>query len=66
MRVPFTRGSWHGRMRACRGTGASLTAEALAAWEKDHLMFLETTAPEQFEILHYCALAVLEKKETEP
>lgn len=66
VRVPFTRGSWHGRMRACRGTGASLTAEALAAWEKDHLMFLETTAPEQFEILHYCALAVLEKKETEP
>ena len=53
-------------MRACRGTGASLNAEDLAAWEKDHLHLLETTAPEEFEILHYCALAVLEKKEIEP
>ena len=27
--IPFTRESWHGRMRACRGAGASFTFVAL-------------------------------------
>ncbi len=60
--VPFTRDTWHGRMRACRGVGASLSAEQLAAWEKEHRQMLEETVPEHFEVLHYAALAVLKKK----
>jgi ubiquinone/menaquinone biosynthesis C-methylase UbiE len=32
--VPFTRESWHGRMIACRGVGASLSPEELASWDK--------------------------------
>lgn len=27
--VPFTRESWHGRMRACRGVGASMSSKQL-------------------------------------
>ena len=62
MKVPFTRESWHGRMKACRGVGASLSAEELARWEKEHWEMLEDEAPESFEVLHYAALAVLRKK----
>lgn len=60
--IPFTKESWHGRMKACRGVGASLTGEEIKAWETDHLQMLEKQAPDQFEVLHYAALAVLRKK----
>ena len=60
--IPFTRESWHGRMKACRGVGASLSSEELHSWEKEHLRMLEEKAPETFEVLHYAALTVLKKK----
>lgn len=60
--IPFTKESWHGRMRACRGVGASLTEEELVKWDIEHRELLERIAPEQFEVLHYAALAVLKKK----
>lgn len=59
LQVPFTRQSWHGRMRACRGVGASLDGPALAAWDREHRALLQRIAPEQFEVLHYAALAEL-------
>ena len=61
--VPFTKESWHGRMKACRGVGASLTGVELNAWEKEHWEMLELNAPEKFEVLHYAALAVLGRKD---
>lgn len=61
LRVPFTRETWHGRMKACRGVGASLSEDELAKWDAEHRKLLEETAPEKFEILHYAALAVLNK-----
>jgi SAM-dependent methyltransferase len=61
--VPFTKESWHGRMKACRGVGASLSEEELVRWDADHKELLERTALDQFDILHYAALAVLRKKE---
>ena len=60
--VPFTKEAWHGRMRACRGVGASLSEEELARWDKEHRQLLDGIAPERFNILHYAALAVLKKK----
>jgi len=61
--VPFTRETWNGRMKACRGVGASLTPEEIGSWEEEHKKLLEETAPEEFEILHYAAFAQLKKKE---
>ena len=59
--VSFTRESWHGRMKACRGIGASsLAPELIAAFEKDHLQFLEGH-PESFEVLHSANFCVLRK-----
>ena len=60
--IPFTRESWHGRMKACRGVGASLSGEELNSWEEEHLRMLKEKAPDSFEVLHYAALTVLKKK----
>ena len=60
--VPFTRKSWNGRMKACRGIGASLTDAEIEKFEKEHIKMLETIAPEKFEILHYAAVTILKKK----
>ena len=60
--VHFTRESWNGRIRACRGIGASsLTEEEKSAWEKEHLAMLANYPPE-FDIKHYAAYVVLKKK----
>ena len=62
LNVPFTRETWHGRMRTCRGIGASLTKEEIARWEAEHRKLLEEIAPEEFTVLHYGAIAELKKK----
>lgn len=54
--VPFTRQSWQGRIRACRGIGASsLPQEAIDAYETEHTRLLQSF-PEEFEILHHVTL----------
>lgn len=60
--IPFTRESWHGRMKACRGVGASLNEQELASWEEEHKFLLEKIAPQNFDVLHYAALAELKKR----
>ncbi|KFI52539.1 class I SAM-dependent methyltransferase [Bifidobacterium callitrichos] len=61
LKVPFTRESWNGRMKACRGIGASLDPEHVAAWEREHMAMLERIAPERFDVLHYAAMAELKR-----
>ena len=51
-------------MKACRGVGASLSAEELRQWDVEHRLLLDEIAPEEFEVLHYAALAVLRKRES--
>lgn len=60
--VPFTKESWHGRMSACRGIGASLSEEEVERWDAEHRGLLDKIAPEQFDVLHYAAIAVLGKR----
>ena len=60
--IPFTRESWHGRMRACRGVGASLSPSELEKWDAEHMQMLTGNAPEQFMIKHYIAIAELTNK----
>ena len=61
VKVRFTRESWNGRMKACRGIGASLSDDEIAAFDREHMSLLEKIAPESFDILHYCAVTVLER-----
>lgn len=60
--VPFTRENWHGRMRACRGVGASLSPEEIALWEREHMKMLNENAPCEFTVRHYGAMAELVAK----
>lgn len=62
LNVHFTRESWNGRMKACRGIGASLPEEKIRSWEQEHLKLLSGIAPEEFNILHYAASAELKKR----
>lgn len=61
--VPFNRESWNGRMKSCRGIGASLPADKIKRFEQEHKLLLDKIAPEEFTILHYTAAAVLKKVE---
>lgn len=61
LKVHFTRETWHGRMRSCRGIGASLTTDEIRSWEHEHLKMLENYPPE-FDILHYAAMSELTLK----
>lgn len=61
LHVPFTRESWNGRMKACRGIGASLSEKEIADWEGEHKKLLVQIAPEKFEVLHYGAIAELKR-----
>lgn len=57
--LPFTRESWRGRMRACRGTGATLTADQLEAFDAEHAAVLENIAPPEFTIPHRCSAHIV-------
>lgn len=57
--IPFTRETWNGRIKACRGIGASLSPEEIAKWEAEHRRLLEEIAPEEFSVKHYAAMLEL-------
>lgn len=60
--VSFTRESWHGRMKACRGIGASSLSESeIAKWEKEHTDYMQTL-PESFTVTHYVTITDVIKK----
>ncbi|MCM1387410.1 MAG: class I SAM-dependent methyltransferase [Bacillus sp. (in: Bacteria)] len=61
LKVPFTRESWNGRIKACRGVGASLTEKEISLWEQEHMKLLQQIAPNKFDILHYGAIAEIRK-----
>ena len=60
--VPFSREGWHGRMRACRGVGASMNEEELAKWNEEHWKMLLENAQEEFFVKHYISVAELQVK----
>ncbi len=60
LNVHFTRESWNGRMKACRGIGASLSEKEVEKWELEHMKMLSEIAPEEFDVKHYAALAELQ------
>ena len=60
--LPFTRETWHGRIKAARGIGASsLTQEQIALFDKEHWRFMKEQ-PESFEILHSAIFCILKKQ----
>jgi SAM-dependent methyltransferase len=58
--IPFTRETWAGRIRACRGIGAALTKEQVADFDRRHMEMLQKEAPDKFTILHRIDAHILE------
>ena len=58
--VPFTRAGWRGRMRACRGVGASLGAAEVEAFDAALAAWLDDHAPAEFTVRHRIAAHVLD------
>jgi SAM-dependent methyltransferase len=50
--IPFTRARWRGRIRACRGVGATLSPEETTRFDDTHDRLLRNIAPESFHVLH--------------
>ena len=63
LRVPFTRESWNGRIRACRGVGAALPPEEVEHFDREHRALLAAIAPEEFSVLHYAAVTLLRRRD---
>lgn len=48
-------------MKACRGIGDSLAGKEISMWEQEHMTILRQIAPNEFDVLHYAAIAELKK-----
>lgn len=64
VQVPFTREIWNGRMKACRGIGASLSEDKVKQFEREHMTLLEKIAPPTFEVLHFVTAVIMKKRDT--
>ena len=62
--VLFTRESWRGRIRACRGIGASLSPVEVREFDAAHAALLEKTVPLKFSVLHRVDCFVLRPNES--
>ena len=60
--IEFSRESWRGRFRACRGIGASLSDELVKRFDDEHDQLLRKIAPEAFPILHQMTIHIFMKK----
>lgn len=63
LKVPFTIDTWNGRIKTCRGIGASLSNDDISAFEKEHLKKLSEITSNNFDILHYVAITILKKRD---
>lgn len=60
--LPFTRESWRGRIRACRGIGASLSPTEIERFDAAHEELLASTVPEPFTVLHQMTIHAFTSK----
>jgi SAM-dependent methyltransferase len=61
--IVFTREAWRGRIRACRGVGASLPPEKVFDFDAAHDDLLKRIAPETFTVLHRIDAHIFQFKE---
>lgn len=61
--IEFTRETWRGRIRACRGVGASMMPEQVAEFDAAHDELLRRIAPEAFTVLHRIDAHIFQFKE---
>jgi SAM-dependent methyltransferase len=60
--IEFTRESWRGRLRACRGIGASLSDDLVEQFDREHDRLLRDITGETFTVLHQMSVHVFVRK----
>jgi SAM-dependent methyltransferase len=60
--VEFTQEAWRGRIRACRGIGASLAAAEVERFDAEHRTLLQSIAPDTFTVLHQMTIHIYVRK----
>ncbi len=60
--IPFTAEAWRGRIRACRGIGATLDDDAVQRFDRAHAGLLAEIAGPRFTILHRIDAHILQPK----
>ena len=60
--LSFTRESWRGRFRACRGIGAALSPEAVAEFDREHDKLLQGIAEETFAVWHQMTVHIFVRR----
>jgi SAM-dependent methyltransferase len=60
--IPFTVEGWCGRIRACRGIGATLPPAAVARFDAEHAELLTRFAGPSFAVLHRVSAHILAPK----
>lgn len=60
--IRFTRESWRGRIRACRGVGASLPPDAVERFDAAHARLLAEVAAPELAIPHLVAVQLFEPR----
>jgi SAM-dependent methyltransferase len=60
--IPFTRETWRGRIRACRGVGAELNEEEVRRFDAAHAELLAQIVPVNFTVLHRLDAHLFEPK----
>ena len=63
--LTFTREAWIGRIKSCRGIGASLPDEAIAAFEREYRAMLEQR-PEQLTLKHQIHIEIYRSAKASP
>jgi ubiquinone/menaquinone biosynthesis C-methylase UbiE len=63
-KIPFTHESWRGRFRACRGVGASLSADEIAAFDRALAELLAASIGPEFCVPHRIDCHVLQPSGT--
>jgi len=58
--IPFDRDSWRGRIRACRGVGAALSADEVTRFDQEHDQLLQEKVEDKFTVLHRIDAHILE------
>ena len=62
--IPFTRESWRGRIRACRGVTVTLPPDKALEFDAEHTRLLEKIADSEFTVLHRIDAHILKSKKS--
>lgn len=63
-KINFTKEAWRGRVRVCRGVGASLSKEKVNEFDSEYKAMLEKYPGDNLQIRHHITMQIYRLKES--